>query len=314
MRRLRFVAMILLALFARSGFAAQSLSSSGPQSPVIGTVLGNVNFNYNGLTTKQVEQILKRHESQLRAEFARVQAEQKEQSKQQNDRIDNLEKRLEQLSRQTALATEVASRGASRPAVIAFSSIALDPKQPPERRRAAEDILQQIRSVTAADIAAAVQAQPVTRIVREVVLHHTAVASTTYRGAESVRGIVRFVIENNGWTGSPYHYFLAPDGLIWLGRPINETAHHVVAVRSNGMRVNADSISVGLMLDGNNELPSDAQIAAFKALMQALSKKLQIDVIADLRRGAGVHRAYAPGRSTCPGTLITTERIVSWLE
>jgi hypothetical protein len=121
----------------------------------------------------------------------------------------------------------VATARSSSPALRAqaegvVARLAVDDSVPAETRQLARAALGDIRSVTAAQIAATVNEQPVTRAVNEVILHHTISPSISqYSGAATIDSLLKIATQVNGWSDIPWHFAVAPDGAIWVGRPLD---------------------------------------------------------------------------------------------
>lgn len=132
--------------------------------------------------------------------------------------------------------------------------------------------------------------QKVTRKVDEVILHHTwRPTKAQYRGKETIEGI-RAHHKSQGWKDIGYHLLIAPDGEIWLGRPLNEVGAHTVGRNSR---------SVGVCLIGNfdEEKLEEPQKGVAIAVLAALLQKFNLTV-----KSLNFHRDYA--QKTCPGKLI----------
>ncbi|NWG75257.1 MAG: N-acetylmuramoyl-L-alanine amidase [Rubrivivax sp.] len=157
---------------------------------------------------------------------------------------------------------------------------------------------------SAVEIGAVVAAQPCKRAVREVILHHTwRPSAAQYRGWTTVEAIRSYHVKQHGWRDIGYHYLVAPDGAIWLGRPLSETGAHVAGH-------NAGTIGVALILDGDAQPPSALQAAAATALLQAMFKRFGLQAASNFADGRGFHRDYAS--KSCPGKLVTKALVRGW--
>jgi N-acetyl-anhydromuramyl-L-alanine amidase AmpD len=102
---------------------------------------------------------------------------------------------------------------------------------------------------------------PRSKVLEYIVIHHT--ASTA---KETVEQIHNFHINNNGWAGIGYHFYIRKDGTIYRGRPEKYVGAHCE---------NYNSVSLGICLEGNFEIekPTEKQIQSVTDLVKYLSKK-----------------------------------------
>ena len=102
---------------------------------------------------------------------------------------------------------------------------------------------------------------PRSKVLEYIVIHHT--ASTA---KETVEQIHNFHINNNGWAGIGYHFYIRKDGTIYKGRDEKYAGAHCV---------DYNSISLGICLEGNfeTEQPTDSQLKSLSELLQHLKNK-----------------------------------------
>lgn len=102
---------------------------------------------------------------------------------------------------------------------------------------------------------------PRSKVLEYIVIHHT--ASTA---KETVEQIHNFHINNNGWAGIGYHFYIRKDGTIYRGRPEKYVGAHCE---------NYNSVSLGICLEGNFEIekPTEKQIQSVTDLVKCLRKK-----------------------------------------
>jgi N-acetylmuramoyl-L-alanine amidase-like protein len=221
--------------------------------------------------------------------------------------------RSEATRRVAEIATDpTATVVAKREAAAAVVAIAADSGLPRDAREIARAALARIRSVSALRIRAVVDSQPVNRLIDEVVLHHTyRPTRAEYRGGESIFAIARFQIEQFGWDRLGWHFAVAPDGVIWLGEPLNNSAYHL-----GNASLNRRTVSVNLILDGDHELPTEAQRRSLVALMTSLFARFRIKPHENFAEGRGLHRGHVGVRvtRTCPGVLITRPLVLGWFD
>lgn len=102
---------------------------------------------------------------------------------------------------------------------------------------------------------------PRSKVLEYIVVHHT--ASTA---KETVEQIHNFHINNNGWAGIGYHFYIRKDGTIYRGRPEKYIGAHCE---------NYNSVSLGICCEGNFEIeqPTEKQLTSLSELIQYLKKK-----------------------------------------
>ena len=102
---------------------------------------------------------------------------------------------------------------------------------------------------------------PRSKVLEYIVIHHT--ASTA---KETVEQIHNFHINNNGWAGIGYHFYIRKDGTIYRGRPEKYIGAHCE---------NYNSVSLGICCEGNFEIeqPTNEQLQSLSELIQYLKKK-----------------------------------------
>ena len=102
---------------------------------------------------------------------------------------------------------------------------------------------------------------PRSKVLEYIVIHHT--ASTA---KETVEQIHNFHINNNGWAGIGYHFYIRKDGTVYKGRDEKYAGAHCV---------DYNSISLGICLEGNFEIekPTEKQLKSLTELLQHLKQK-----------------------------------------
>jgi N-acetyl-anhydromuramyl-L-alanine amidase AmpD len=102
---------------------------------------------------------------------------------------------------------------------------------------------------------------PRSKVLEYIVVHHT--ASTA---KETVEQIHNFHINNNGWAGIGYHFYIRKDGIIYRGRPEKYVGAHCE---------NYNSVSIGICLEGNFEIeqPTNEQLQSLSELIHNLKQK-----------------------------------------
>ncbi len=112
-----------------------------------------------------------------------------------------------------------------------------------------------------------------------IIIHHAASVSC------SADDIHRIHVNNNGWTGIGYHFYVRKNGSVYEGRPINTVGAHTE---------NYNSIGVGICFEGNfeKEKMCDAQKSAGNEL---------ICYLRNLYPGAEVKKHSDFNATVCPG-------------
>jgi N-acetyl-anhydromuramyl-L-alanine amidase AmpD len=183
------------------------------------------------------------------------------------------------------------------------AQIASSAESPPEVKQAAADVIAKIKRVTGDEVVQMIYSQPLTRKITDVILHHATLLASSYKGAQTIFGIADLQLGNVGHVS--WHYAIAADGSIWLGVPLNEKA-------MNSPRHNETSVSVMLLMDGNKELPTDAQRSSLIVVLNALFARLKLNATANSPDGSGFHFHRDYGKTTCPGSLLTKEMVLAW--
>jgi hypothetical protein len=188
-------------------------------------------------------------------------------------------------------------------AVNAVTTIALSSGTPEEVRRTASEIVASIKSVSPEQFATVIAKDQVTRNISEIILHHTAEPSiATYKGPESIFKMAELQMKTRNWSKISWHYAVSPDGMIWMGMPVNEQTLHAA-------KRNFDSVSVLLVIDGDKETPTELQKRALGILLRDLLNKFQLSAEENFTDQKGFHRNYYG--KTCPGNNITKELVTN---
>lgn len=119
------------------------------------------------------------------------------------------------------------------------------------------------------------------RVIRRLVLHHTA-----GRDSASAEAIDRDHRENRGWSAIGYHVLIRRDGGAWVaeqGRDLERAGAHVAGH-------NADAVAVAVAGDYTAKpLPDEA-------------RALLLDVLIELCEVCGLHEGQVVGHREIPGT------------
>ncbi|OGU16525.1 MAG: hypothetical protein A2076_02275 [Geobacteraceae bacterium GWC2_53_11] len=191
-------------------------------------------------------------------------------------------------------------------AVNAVTTIALSADTPEEVRRTASVIVASIKSVSPEQFAAVIAKDRVTRNISEIILHHTVEPSiTTYKGPESIFRMAEMQMKTRNWSKISWHYAVSPDGMIWMGMPVNEQTSHAA-------KRNFDSVSVLLVIDGDKETPTESQKRALGILLRDLLNKFHLSAEENFTDQKGFHRNYYG--KTCPGNNITKELVINCIK
>lgn len=142
------------------------------------------------------------------------------------------------------------------------------------------------------------------RLVSEIVLHHTATPSIASYRSSTFDKFADFQLNQMGWSGPGSHFTIAPDGLTYYGRELSKVPASIPTH-------NVGTVSVQLILDGDKELPTQAQKIALIKILNALCTKYKLSMEENFAMGRGFHRDYINDKP-CPGKLITKDLLLSW--
>jgi len=192
-----------------------------------------------------------------------------------------------------------------------LSSVAYSNVLPSVIKNTAIGYLADIRSLERSTLDKALADEKVTRNVNEIVLHHTATPSIkNYSGPNVIKNIADYQVKSMGWSSPGWHYMISPDGVIWTGRNLNITP---IGVPNH----TEGTISVTMIFDGNNELPTQEQTVSAGLLLSLLCTKFNLDPKANFGKDRGFHSDYpSPGVSSkkdCPGKLVTKAMVLGWI-
>ncbi len=155
--------------------------------------------------------------------------------------------------------------------------------------------------LTAKELQSWIRGQPCMRRIDEVILHHTwRPTAREYKGEQTIKAIYNFHVRNQGWSDIGYHFLIAPDGAIWVGRPIENAGAH-----TRGR--NAHSIGVCLIGNFDEEELTVRQRASLIATLNTLLERFKLTP-----QDINFHRDYAPYKS-CPGTKLDKAIVRSWV-
>lgn len=143
--------------------------------------------------------------------------------------------------------------------------------------------------VTMEQFRAHVAAQPRGRRIDEVVVHHTwSPNASQYRGIETVRGVRNYHMGIRGWRDNGYHVMFAPDGSIFLCRPIQDQGAHTSGRNSH---------TIGVSFIANFDSDEPTKYGGMQAGMLAVAALLdRFELGVDAIR---FHREFE--NKTCPG-------------
>ncbi|MEI6949606.1 peptidoglycan recognition family protein [Paraflavisolibacter sp. H34] len=190
-----------------------------------------------------------------------------------------------------------------------LSMIAGSEKVPTDIRETALDYLKDIRRIQRSSIISEIEREKVERNVDELILHHTWKPDIkTYRGEKTIQNIAQVMVNDRGYSRAAWHYIVSPDGLVWTGRPLN-------MIPASIMTHNNGTISIEIILNGDEELPTDEQKKSLGILLSALCKRFNIDPKYNFSENRGFHSDYPiMGKvKSCPGKLIKKDMVLSWI-
>jgi N-acetylmuramoyl-L-alanine amidase len=133
----------------------------------------------------------------------------------------------------------------------------------------------------------------------EIVVHHTFAPTVKNFMEKPDANFWLTAIDNfhraRGWNGIGYHFVITPDGLIYIGRKLNQVGAHTVGH-------NATGIGVCLLGNFDEEEPTAEQWISLKYLLAWLCYVFNIPV-----ERIYFHRQFAP--KTCPGKKMDLDKV-----
>lgn len=125
--------------------------------------------------------------------------------------------------------------------------------------------------------------------VTHIAIHHSAAPANI-----SLERIARYHVEDHGWPGIGYHFYIAPDGTIYKTNEITTLSNQVYA---------NNHYTLGICVAGNfsDVVPTPAQLDAAARLVAWLTQELNIPL-----ENVKGHKEYPENTTQCPG--------VQWLE
>lgn len=115
-------------------------------------------------------------------------------------------------------------------------------------------------------------------------VHHSAAAATV-----PVEHVAQYHVEQQGWPGIGYHYYVKPDGVIYLTQRLETVSWHVS---------HNNDYSVGVCVSGDFTYnpPPEGQIATAAALIAWLMQTLTIPLAHIMG-----HKEFPQNDTSCPG-------------
>jgi len=149
-----------------------------------------------------------------------------------------------------------------------------------------------IRRVSIDEACRAIAAEPPSRNIAEVVVHHTwSPNSSQYKGIATVEGIRRYHMQERGWSDIGYHWLVAPDGTCYSGRPMSRSGAHT-------LNRNAHTVGVAAIANFDSEDPwAWGGMDELLRVVRALLTRYKLTT-ANVR----FHREFAD--KSCPGTRL----------
>lgn len=143
---------------------------------------------------------------------------------------------------------------------------------------------------------AAIAAEPPSRRIDEVVVHHTwSPTSAQYKGLATVEGIRAYHMGTRGWSDIGYHWLIAPDGTCYSGRPMSRSGAHTLGR-------NEHTAGVAAIANFDNEDPwAWGGMDELLRVVRALLTRYKLTA-ANVR----FHREFAD--KSCPGDRLNLAR------
>lgn len=134
------------------------------------------------------------------------------------------------------------------------------------------------------------------RKITHIQIHHTwQPRKSDYKGEATIASMWKYHTETRGWQDIGQHFSVAPDGLIWDGRPLEKDPAGITGHNAGGIMFEM----IGNFDKGEESLEGK-QLDAVIAAVRVLKKKFNLtydDIV--------FHREHSA--KTCPGTGITRE-------
>jgi hypothetical protein len=122
--------------------------------------------------------------------------------------------------------------------------------------------------------------------INTIIVHNTAGSTSSYHGAQTIRNIQNYHMDDKHWKDIAYHFLIGPEGAVYRGRPENALGSHCIP--------NSGKIGVSVIGNYDNEQISPQAKASLIAVINYLRQKYGVS-------GANVrgHRDFAS--TSCPG-------------
>jgi len=143
---------------------------------------------------------------------------------------------------------------------------------------------------------------------RVITIHHAGVLWKTADDAtKKIKALQSWGQRDKGWPDVPYHFLIAPDGKIFVGRDIN------FEPETNTKYSLAGTVNVHLWGHFDEQRVSIEQLRSTVALCAWLCDAYELNP-AEIRG----HVDAAPGQTTCPGTdlqrYVSARLLSQWVE
>lgn len=152
------------------------------------------------------------------------------------------------------------------------------------------------KQYTIAEFEEFIETVSVKRAITHIQIHHTwKPRKTDYRGEATIVGMWRYHTETRGWSDIGQHFTIAPDGVIWDGRPLQLDPAGISGHNSGGIMFEL----IGNFDKGEEKLEGsqlDAIIIAIRILMERFNLELS-DIV--------FHREFSS--KTCPGSGLSKD-------
>lgn len=191
----------------------------------------------------------------------------------------------------TNLAAGLAELTPTQAAVDVMFTIAGSPDRSDKDRQIASEALEKIWEVEVSTAIDRIEYDSLDRDISTIHIHHTWMPSAKQYENGSVEQMYRFQTDVMGEATRGPHFLISPTGGVWLARPLQMLP---ASIKGH----NTGAISVTLIINGDEEMPSDAQALTSGQLLQSIMTRFSLT-----ERDIILHSELS--NKACPGKNIS---------